>query len=409
MKSTGIMARIGLTANSPLAVIIWREVLDALRDRRTLLTAAILPMLLVPLSINLPMFFMSPRRNPPNVGVLQLDAEASGFTALMKGIEELKVTDLSQGQNLTMLVETNAYDVVVVIPSNFTTLIMDEKKATIQIIYDGSNPRSSSGVSLIEGLERIYAQKIVEARMKERNIDLELLSPIEVKVFNVKSVSETQAIIGLIIPYFIGILSVLAGASFASDTTAGEKERKTLEAFLTMPVTRLQIIIGKYLGVTMLSLIGVFFQFVGMSVGMTVYSTLFSELIGTTVQPFSIDPLNIAVIALFSLILSMTGNAVLMVVCTFAKSFKEAQQYTSALTAGLVIPMMVIMYLPPSLMSKMLFVPLIGPLIVIRNAIFNINAPAQTLLCLASSIVYLTALIFAAFKTFSSDKILFKV
>ena len=404
-----LMAEIGLSSRSRLATIVWREVLDALKDRRTMITVVILPMLLVPVSINLPMFFMSPRRNPPNIGVLQLDAGAGGFTSLMKSVEELRVTILEEGQNLTGLVENNVYDVVVVIPSNFTTLIEAEEKATIQIIYDGSNPRSTSGVSLIEGLESIYAQQIVEERMKSRSIDLELLCPIEVSEFNVKSVSETQAIIGLIIPYFIGILSVVAGASFASDTTAGEKERRTLEAFLTMPVTRFQIIIGKYLGVSMLSLVGVVFQFVGMSVGMTVYSTLFSELIGTTVQPFSIDPLNVAVIALFSLILSMTGNAILMIVCTFAKSFKEAQQYTSALTTGLMIPMMVIMYLPPSLMSTMLFVPLIGPLIVIRNAVFNINVPAQTLLCLASSVVYLGVLIFVAFKTFSSDKILFKV
>jgi len=408
MSDMGIMARIGLAAKSPLAAIVWREVLDALRDRRTLITAAILPMLLVPLSINLPMFFMSPQRNPPNIGVLQLDAEASGFIALIKSVEELRVTDLSQGQNLTKLVETNTYDVVVVIPDNFTKLIREEKKAAIQIIYDGSNQRSSSGVILIKALEGAYAQAIVEERLRERQIDPALLSPIEVNTIDIKGVSQAQAMVGMLIPYFIGLLSILAGASFVNDTTAGEKERKTLEAFLTMPVTRLQILLGKYFGVMILSLMGVFFQFIGMYVGMSIYLTLFQELIGEAAQPLVISPASFAIIALFSLILSMTGNAILMTVCTFAKSFKEGQQYTSSLVTAFAVPLIIIMYLPPSLLSKMLLLPLLGPLVAMRDAIFNIYTPTQIVLALLSSIVYLSALLFAAHKTFSSDKILFR-
>ncbi len=408
MSDLGMMARIGLAAKSPLIAIVWREVLDALRDRRTIITAAILPMLLVPLSINLPMFFMSPVRNPPSVGILQLDQEASGFTALIKSVEELKVAELSSEQNLTRLVEANAYDVVVVIPSNFTKLIREEKKATLQIIYDGSNQRSSSGVSIVQAVERAYAQAIVEGRLRERQIDPALLNPIEVKAIDVKGVSQAQAMAGTLIPYFIGLLSILAGASFVNDTTAGEKERKTLEAFLTMPVTRLQILLGKYLGVMILSLMGVFFQFIGMYVGIGIYLTLFQELVGAAAQPLIMSPASFALIALFSLILSMTGNAILMTVCTFAKSFKEGQQYTSSLVTAFAVPLILIMYLPPSLLSKMLLLPLVGPLVAMRDIIFNIYTPAQTVLTLLTSLAYLSALLLAAYKTFASDKILFR-
>ncbi|MBO3804295.1 MAG: hypothetical protein JTT11_10600, partial [Candidatus Brockarchaeota archaeon] len=114
---------------SRLLNIVWREFLDALRDRRTMVATIMLPVILVPLSLNIPMFLMSPRSNPPSLGILQLDQEAGNFTSLLKGIGELRVTELSQGQNVTDLVSKNIFDLVLVIPANFSQTIQSGGQA----------------------------------------------------------------------------------------------------------------------------------------------------------------------------------------------------------------------------------------------------------------------------------------
>ena len=410
MKKIKLMEEIGLAVpDSPLAAIVWREVIDALRDRRTILVAVVLPMILIPVTLNLPLFFMSPKQNPPNIAVVQLDPYAGTFTNLLNNMSAVKISKISDNENFTELVLENVYDVVVVIPANFTSLIIANKTATLSVIYDSTNQRSSFALSFIQTIQVQYANAIVNDRLSKLHIDPAILNPLEIDYSSVRAITSSQAIAGYLIPYFIGLLSLMAGASFATDTTAGEKERRTLEVFLTMPVTRMKIILGKYLGVFMLSLIGIFCQAIAVTIGFNIYTSLYAELTGQASQGLNLGILNLLTISGLALILSMTGNALLMMVSIFAKSFKEAQQYTSAFSIALVIPMLAVMYLPPATLNQFIFMPLLGPVILIRNAVFNIWAPDQLLACLALSAIYLIVLIYAALKVFQREKVIFRV
>jgi ABC-type Na+ efflux pump permease subunit len=410
MKKIKLMEEIGLALpRSPLAAIVWRELIDALRDRRTILVVIVLPIILIPVVLNLPLFFLSPKQNPPKIAVVQLDPYAETFTNLLNSTDSLEITKISASENITKLVLENAYDVAVVIPANFTSLIIANKTATLGIIYDSTNQRSSIGLAFIQTIQAQYANAIVNDRLSKLHVDPALLNPIKIEPVSVRAVTSSQAIAGSLIPYFIGLLSLMAGASFATDTTAGEKERRTLEVFLTMPVTRMKIILGKYLGVFMLSLIGIFCQTIAVTIGFNIYTSLYAELLGQTSQGLNLSTLNLLTISGLALILSMTGNALLMMVSIFAKSFKEAQQYTSAFSIALVIPMISVMYLPPATLNQLIFLPILGPVIIMRNAIFNIWAPDQLLTCLATSAACLIVLIYATLKVFSREKVIFRV
>jgi ABC-type Na+ efflux pump permease subunit len=396
--------------NSQLADIVWREFLDALRDRRTMAATILLPIVLVPLSLNIPMFLMSPKRNPPTLGLLQLDPNAGNFTAMLRAVGDVKVTEISAGQNITELVSKNAFDLVLVIPANFTDLILSGGRGSLVVVYDATNTRSSTGVGIVEIVRSRYADIIVAERLKKLNVDPSIIDPVDIMFSSISEVTGTQAFAGMMVPYFIGIVSVLAGASFATDTTAGEKERKTLEALLTMPVTRVRIVIGKFLGVLMLSVISVIFDLLGVAIGMSFYASLFSEVaMAPGAAQLSITPVNVFVIAVFALVVSMTGDAILMIVCIFAKSFKEAQQYSSLMTTAFTIPMIAVMFFPPSVQESLTVVPIYGPIVVMRNAVFNIWAPGQLLLCLTASSIYLMILLLIAVRLFSSERVLFRI
>ena len=410
MKKSRMLDRIGLALpSSPLAVIIWREIVDALRDRRTILATIVFPILLIPIALNLPLFFISPKQNPPNIAIALNDPYALVFINLMNSTRNLKISFVSSSENLTSLVLNNIYDLAVVIPENFTFLIATNRTAVLSVIYDNTNQRSSIGLAFIQTILAEFSKVIVIYRLSKLNVDSNLLNPISLQSTNVRDVSSSQAIAGLLIPYFIGFLSVAAGASFATDTTAGEKERKTLEVFLTMPVTRFQILLGKYLGVFMLSLIGISSQLVGIMLGLNIYTSLYAEILGQASEGINLGVFNMVTIAGFALVLSMTGNAILMALSIFAKSFKEAQSYTGIFTAAITIPTLVIMYLPPAILSKLIFLPLLGPIIVIRNAVFNIWTLDQFVLCLVSSLIYLLVTLYVAFKVFSKEKVIFRV
>ena len=410
MRKIPILDRIGLALpKSSLAIIIWRELIDAIRDRRTILATVILPMILIPVMLNLPLFFLSPKQNPPNVGVIQLDPNASGFMSLLNGTGNMKVSKILTTESLTNLILRGVYDVAVIVPANFTSLIIGNETALLSVIYDSTNQRSSMGLALIQAVQVQYSNAVVKNRLSQLHIDPSLLNPVKLESVSVRVVTPSQAIAGYLIPYFISILSVAAGASFATDTTAGEKERRTLEVFLTQPVSRMKILLGKYLEISLLSLIGISFQIVGFVLGFNIYTSLYTEIIGQTSSGMNLSILNMFTIAGFALIISMTGNALLMAVSIFAKSFKEAQQYTSAFTIVLVIPMLIVMYLPPAVLSHLVFLPLLGPVIMIRNAVFDILAFDQFLICLDSSVIYLLVLIYAAFKVFSREKVIFRV
>jgi len=395
---------------SQLADIVWKELLDAMRDRRTMAAIILFPIVLVPISLNIPFFLISPKRNPPSLGLLQLDPDAGNFTSMLMAISDIQVTEISAGQNITELVSKNIFDLVLVIPANFTQLILAGGQGSLMVVYDVTNTRSTTGASIVDSVRSRYSDMIVEERLKKLNVNPSIIEPVDLRFASIREVSGAQAFAGMMVPYFIGIVSIISGASFATDTTAGEKERRTLEAFLTMPVTRVRIVIGKFIGVLVLSIISVLFDLLGVAIGVGFNSSLFAEVAmvpGAT--QLSISPINLLIIAVSALVVSMTGDAILMIVCIFAKSFKEAQQYSSVLTTAFTIPMIAVMFFPPSILENLIAAPIYGPIVVIRNAVFNISAPDQLLLCLVTSTLYLVVLLILAIRLFSSERILFRI
>jgi len=410
MKRTRSFAIWASLPRSKLADIVWKELIDALRDRRTMVAIMLFPMVLVPLSLNIPFFLMSPKRNPPTLGLLQLDPASGNFTSMLRAIGDIQVVDISAGQNVTELVSKNVFDLVLVIPENFTQLILAGGQGSLMAVYDATNTKSTTGVSIVELVRSRYSDMIVKERLERINVNLSIIEPVDLRLSSIREVTGVQVFAGMMVPYFIGIVSVLAGASFATDTTAGEKERRTLEAFLTMPVSRVRIVIGKFLGVLILSIISVLFDLLGVAIGTSVLTSLFGEMaMSPGVSQLNISPWNLLVIAVFALIVSMTGDAILMAVCIFAKSFKEAQQYSSVLMTAFTLPMIAVMFFPPSVLENLIVAPIYGPIVVMRNAVFNISAPNQLLICLATSLFYLAILLVLAIRLFSSERVLFRV
>ncbi len=408
---TSLTEKIGLNLpQTKILVIVWKELLDAFRDKRTIFTAVLLPFIIMPLSLGLPIFFMSPKSNPPHVAVLVQDTKAKKLVDELGGIGVVKLSTLTGNENLTELIVKNMYDLVLVIPNNFSKVLDSGGTAKLLVFFDSSNMRSEMGVEIINGFFSSVSEKIVKERLQKLNLTEQIIKPMRVVRVTVKTVPTGISFIGFLIPYFIGLFSVIAGSHYAVDTTAGEKERRTLETFLTMPVTRAQIVIGKYVSVSILSFLSIVFQIIGLAAGFIFFMTNLTGVGGISkAVEFNLTIPDISLIVFSAVLTGMIGNALLMLTGVFSKSFKEAQQYTGYVTMAIVMILLVFMYLPPATLKYLIYLPFLGPLTVIRNIVFKSLNLERALITLFLNIIYLLLMLSAVIKLFSKENVIFRV
>jgi sodium transport system permease protein len=187
------------------------------------------------------------------------------------------------------------------------------------------------------------------------------------------------------------------------DTTAGEKERKTLEALLTMPATRTEIVLGKFLIAVLIALLSSVLAILGMMAG-AVFLVGAAGAAGSSAPGISISFTNLMLIGLATLVLAMTSASLEMVISIFARSFKEAQNLLSPLTLVVVVPAMAMQYMSEQTLRSLEIAPIMNAMLIIRDALLNKVAASNLALELASAFVYMIIALAIAIKIFNSEK-----
>ncbi len=383
--------------------IFRKESKEALRDRRTLLAMIIIPIIILPVMMFLPVFLANPQRNPVKVAVIQEDHTSDSFVEAMR-IDELRVAVLDGSSNITKLVQDGDFEVGVILPKNFSAIFeSNHATATVTVIADEASARGSIAVRVVDAIITGYSSRIVQQRLQQAGLPGESLSPIKTKVVSVATSGIGSFLLAFLLPLFLGIYSVSGGIYFIMDTTAGEKERKTLEALLTMPATRAEILLGKFMVATIIALASTAFALIGLAVGA-------SLLIGSVAGPatetvsFSLSLSNLALIGLASLLLAMTAASLEMLIAIFARSFKEAQNLISPLTIIVILPALAMQYVPEQTLRSVSLVPFLNSMLIIRNAVLNRVVIGDLAIQLGSALVYMAISLAVATRIFQSEK-----
>ena len=189
----------------------------------------------------------------------------------------------------------------------------------------------------------------------------------------------------------------------STDTTAGEKERGTLETILTFPISRKELIFGKYLAISISGivtlLIGVLLSIVSLYYVKNNFS-IYDNVI------FNINTITILLTILILLFYTLFISGLCITIASFTKSFKEAQSALTPISLVTCIPMFLEM-LNINISGVLSFIPIINHTIVINNILtssININ---NILITIASSIIYIIVLLLFINKMYKSEKILF--
>jgi sodium transport system permease protein len=306
-----------------IKTIFAKEILDTLRDRRTLLFMIVIPVLLYPgimIFLNELATSQQAKMEQRTVKIALIHVpENSKLRVLLK--DETRI-EIVESTNAVEGVKRGDLDYVLELPPNAEEILRSNGTATLQLHYDRSNDNATVNLDRVTKIVDQFRNGILKDRLKARDLSEEYFNPVKLEEVNEASKQKMGGfIIGRFLPMLM-VIMVLAGSLYpAIDMTAGEKERGTLETILTSPATRTEIVIGKFLTVTLIALLTGL-----LNMGSMIGTFAFGIFKGASSALQINIPLNYVLIMVVCLVpLAVFFAGMMMTLASFARSFKEAQ------------------------------------------------------------------------------------
>jgi sodium transport system permease protein len=319
-----------MSSMSQLLIVFKKEVKDAFRDRRAIMTI-VLSATISPLLLGFMMNRLADRQRQledvtiPIVGM----EHAPAFMDWMR--QQAGVTLVEGPADAEVAVRDRNEDVIIVIPEDFPEKFRKSSPAPVKIVSDGSRQTSRPKITRVRSLVQRYSMEIGTLRLVSRGISPAIASPLALEEVEVSSAQQRAAMILSFIPMFIILAAFAGGMQIAMDSTAGERERGSLEPLLVNPAPRSVIASGKWLAATFTSMLSVILTTM---IVMAMLRFIPMQEFGIR---FRMHPGQIAMLLAAALPMSFLASAIQTYLATFAKSFKEAQSYMGLL---IIVPML---------------------------------------------------------------------
>jgi sodium transport system permease protein len=415
-----------------VARLTLKELRESLRDRRTIVTLVLMPLLVYPLiSLGFKQFlFANLSKTEPRMWRIAAENDQRGqqlAVLLAEGDRMLRQQQKAKGP-ANLLSESNEDPEVTferlpgvfsyagdlekalrsgeidrairVRPQSRVISGGEGKAADFELVYV---PSSASGESLAAFVEeRLSAinNHYVTDRLRELGDSGDL--PAHWSRHTLAGSSPPQFQFAALVPMILILMTITGAVYPAIDLTAGERERGTLEALMAAPVPRLGLLFAKYIAVLTVALLTALVNMIGMTI--TLLSTglgpvLFGEQ-GLTVS---------AVLAVFGLLVLFAAffSAVLLCVTSFARSFKEAQAYLIPLMLLALAPGFLSLMPGVELTTWMSVAPLANIVLLARDTLAGHAQPLLGLIAVLTTALYGTAALGLAARIFGSDSILY--
>lgn len=347
-----------------LFVVVGKELKDAARDRRAIYSV-LFGSLLGPLMVGFMLNSIAERQREiedvtvPVVGLDYAPALA-GWLAQQSGVTvEPGPADPEQA------VRDHQKDVVVVIPDDYAERFRESKPVEVRIVSDGSRTTARPTVERVRQLLQRYNAEIGSLRLVGRGVSPAIVTPLALRDVEVSSAQQRAAVILNFIPLFIVLAAFTGGMQIATDSTAGERERGSLEPLLVNPAPRMAIAGGKWMAAAASAAISVIVTTV-----LCLALLRFIPLQDLGIR-FRIGPVQVAGLLCAVLPLTLLSSALQTYLATFARSFKEAQTYIGFLIMLPMLPGMVSVVYPITGQPWMYPVPILGQHVLMTDVLGN--------------------------------------
>lgn len=399
--------------------VFKKELKELLRDKKTLIFIVALPVAIFPLLFAV-MAFISSQAT--------LEAEQKVHTyAIINGEYAQSFTDkvfyhksfqLYKGEHtfntvaeLTEAVKAGTIDMGIFLPADAKQNLDDAKQSQWQVVYNDAKAINFL-FDRVKELAEEFGNKLRAEKLLSYGVSVEQQSAIidPIKVVKVDTADKRENLgekIGGFIPYLL-IPLVLMGATYpAIDLGAGEKERGTLETLLLTPITRTQLVLGKFITLLAASIATTTITVLSMGVWISIaISFIDLDVIKTAFS--SLRVLDLALIFIILLPVAAIFSSLALAISIYARSFKEAQNYMTPLSMGVIFPIIVALLPNVELTAKTAFIPVTNVALAIKEIIKGtIDYTLLGLIFLATVIVAGALLAFCV-KWFNKEEVLFR-
>lgn len=322
----------------PFLTVFVKEVRENLRDRRTLFSAFLFVPLMGPLLFAVMTAVMVDRVVGEADDPLRLPIIGSEHAPnLLQYFEENGASIVKMDNDTDAAraaVRTGREQFVLIVPDRIGDQLSAGTPASLELIWDSSNNKAQRDMSRVHVLLDTYSRKLGVLRLLARGVDPGAFAAFDVRMNDLATPSSRAIVLLGTLTYYLLFSLLLGGLYLAIDVTAGERERGSLESILCLPVARAQLVFGKVAATVMFMVAALTLTLIALVISMRFLPL---ERLGMASNFTALIALKIAAIMAPMAIL---GSAMLFVVGSFTRSYREAQTWLGALLAVPTLPIL---------------------------------------------------------------------
>ena len=389
-----------------IRLIYFKEMLDLLRDRRTIISMVIVPIAVMPLLFSGMDYFFSRSRKQAQEQryrlALKQEINLDGIT----GALEQAGFQTQTSDDPRRAVENKEAETGVEVSGQ-------APKIAVRIYADLSQFESEVAIRRIErALDQLKDQQ-VKLELQRAGLQERILTPFSVERVNTAPPQKMSGLmIGNLLGYMIVIFMLTGGMYPGIDMTAGEKERRTMEMLLSSPASREEIVLGKVLAtITATAITGILTI---ISIGLSFYFGIGRRgggnigRLGRQTNEILLDATTILLVLTAVLPMAVLSAALIIAIATLAKSYKEAQSYLTPLIIVAIFPAMVSFLPGIKLSAGVALIPIVNFSLLTKELMLNEWSWPGFGLTILSNIIYAAVAFVAAVTVFKKESVLFR-
>ena len=346
----------------PFLTVLAKELRDALRDRRTAIMVLVASVLSGPLTLVLLAQFVSGLEEKAASAKVRM-VGAANAPALVNFLQRNDVEIEPAPPDYEKRVREGRLDAVIVIPDDFDSRFVEGQEPKVEIVYDDSRTDAGPAIRQAERLLRGFNRETGMLRLVARGVSPELADPVKVEHVNTATPRQKGAFLLFVIPMFALLSPLLGGMAVAIDSTAGERERGSLEPLLGNPVPARHIVAGKWLAAWALASAVAMLTLAGFALA----SSLYAQKKLSAMMAFGL-PEWAQFVVLVIPFAAMT-SALQMLICTYGRTYREAQTYVSYLATAVSFVPIVVLFSGLKDARWQLAVPVLGQQVVLSRIV----------------------------------------
>ena len=391
-----------------VGVVYRKELLEVLRDKRTLFATLILPVLLYPLLIvgfNSIMTRQTEALQEQGATIAVMDSTSNDVSRKL-------VTDMSRIENYTFVPYSastaklyNEKDIQAIVSIRDSIGIDGTQFYKVYIQYDKSKDKGRIIFDKLKSSISETEKGIQKDQLAQSGINPEFMELVSVRERDTSTAQKKMGmLLGMFLPYIMIIMLLTGASSVAADLVAGEKERRTLETLLVSSAARQELVFGKYLTIITLAMVNVM---------VNLFSISFSLKFMLANAAADMSGVQMPISAIFILLAAMIPlatffAALLLSISTFSRNMKEARTYEQPIL-WVAMMMAMVSFLPAVEMSNLMaLIPVVNIALLFKAVMINEYAMSHLFITIFSTLLLDLVVVWMTVKLFTTESVLFR-